>query len=78
MYRHVHVFPNKQSHFKVLNHFFPGMDLEIDAELEKAKKVSKDLTGPVYDVEAVNHFKEVVLHAEAIRNLQGPVYEADR
>ena len=54
------------------------MDLEIDAELEKAKKVSKDLTGPVYDVEAVNHFKEVVLHAEAIRNLQGPVYEADR
>ena len=54
------------------------MDLEIDSELEKAKKISRDLTGPVYEVDAVNHFKEVVLHAEAIRNLQGPVYEADR
>ena len=40
----------------------------IDDELDSAKKISTDLVGPVYDADlAVNHFKEVVMHAEAIR-----------
>ena len=41
---------------------------DIDAELDTAKKISTDLVGPVYDADlSVNHFKEVVMHAEAIR-----------
>ena len=40
----------------------------IDDELDTAKKISTDLVGPVYDADlSVNHFKEVVMHAEAIR-----------
>ena len=52
--------------------------MEIDQEIEKAKKISTDLVGPIYDVDAVNNFKAVIMHAEAIRNLQGPIYETDR
>ncbi len=61
-------------------HQYTGMDMQlIDDELDKAKKISTDLVGPVYDCDvAMNHFKEVVMHAEAIRTLQGPVYDADR
>ena len=41
---------------------------EIDDQLDAAKKISTDLVGPVYDADlSVNHFKEVVMHAEAIR-----------
>jgi hypothetical protein len=61
-------------------HQFTGMDMKmIDDELVAAKKISTDLVGPVYEVDgAMNHFKEVIMHAEAIRTLQGPVYDADR
>ena len=44
---------------------------DIDAELDTAKKISTDLVGPVYDADlSVNHFKEVVMHAEAIRKVE--------
>jgi len=61
-------------------HNFTGLDMEVNTELEAAKKAATGLTGPVYDVEgaAVNSFKAVIMHAEAIRTLQGPVYETDR
>ena len=54
-------------------HQYTGLDMQmsdIDAELDTAKKISTDLVGPVYDADlSVNHFKEVVMHAEAIREV---------
>ena len=38
-------------------HNFTGLDMEIDQEIERAQKVSSDLVGPIYDVDAVNSFK---------------------
>ena len=48
----------------------------IDDELDTAKKISTDLVGPVYDADlSVNHFKEVVMHAEAIRQERNMKYD---
>ena len=47
-----------------------------ESEVEMANKAAaraKELVGPVYTTdqkEQINHFKEVVMHAEMIRNLQ--------
>ena len=55
-------------------HQFTGIEntmTDIDDQLDIAKKISTDLVGPVYDADlSVNHFKEVVMHAEAIRQEQ--------
>ncbi len=40
---------------------------------DQTYKLKKDLTGPIYNVgeeDQMNHFKEVVMHAEMIRVLQ--------
>ena len=48
----------------------------IDDELDTAKKISTDLVGPVYDADlSVNHFKEVVMHAEAIRQERNKILD---
>ena len=63
--------PHSQSVTVSRKHQYTGLDMQmsaIDDELDTAKKISTDLVGPVYDADlSVNHFKEVVMHAEAIR-----------
>ena len=60
-------------------HSFTGLEKDLDmdeSEVEMANKAAaraKELVGPVYTTdqkEQINHFKEVVMHAEMIRNLQ--------
>ena len=60
-------------------HSFTGLEKDLDmdeSEVEMANKAAaraKELLGPVYTTdqkEQINHFKEVVMHAEMIRNLQ--------
>ena len=71
--------------FKDVNreHSFTGIEKDLDLEQgeeDRSKKV-RELVAPVYTPEQqdqVNRFKEVIMHAEAIRTLQGPVYEAER
>ena len=58
------------------------MDSQDDTE-NRHKKKTEDMVGPVYatgeqEKMAVNHFKEVVVHAEALRLMQGPIYDVDR
>ena len=64
-------------------HSFTGLEKELDMEQgeEDRGKKGRDLIAPIYtpeQQEQVNRFKEVIMHAEAIRTLQGPVYEAER
>lgn len=58
---------------------FTGIDME---GTENKPKVT-EMVAPVYaagetEKLAINHFKEVVVHAEMIRLMQGPVYDVDR
>ena len=47
--------------------------LELDLDRDQSYKDKRELMAPVYNVsesDQINHFKEVVLHAEMIRVLQ--------
>ena len=47
--------------------------MEMDMDRDQTFKIKKELNAPVYsleEAEQMNHFKEVVLHAEMIRVLQ--------
>lgn len=60
---------------------FTGIDMDGSGSENKPKVT--EMVAPVYaagetEQLAINHFKEVVVHAEAIRLMQGPVYDVDR
>ena len=62
---------------------YSGIDMDLEKHQERPAKITTELVQPVYatgDQEkmAVNHFKEVVIHAEMIRLMQGPIYDVDR
>ena len=47
--------------------------MELDMDRDQTYKMKKELIAPVYNVDEnqqMNHFKEVVMHAEMIRVLQ--------
>ena len=54
-----------------------GHKYEGSQLLEPAAQEMKTLQGPLYDVDSDHHFSEIIANANILKDLHGPIYQAD-